>query len=139
MNLEVKRLEEIYADLIRLRGDRDSKLKASMETVSNVKKNSDRKARIAQQKSQDAALSVCTYEMARFRYLRRANHLAMAAANDITGRTTELVEFLCRFFDHAATLMRRVVPELRRVRELTMSAAVCVVVDGFKRASEGLN
>ena len=112
-----------------------------------VKRNSDRKARIALKKSQDAASSCCEYEMERVRYARRANHLAMAAANDITGRTTELVrctlffsfkhtythtkqvEFLTRFFDHAATLMRRVGPELRRVRELTMKAAVHSVND----------
>ena len=91
VNVEVKRLEEIHNNLSRLRSERDSKLRASVESAGVVKKNSDRRARIAMKKSQDAALSCCEYEMERFRYARRANHLAMAAANDITGRTTELV------------------------------------------------
>jgi len=129
VNVEVKRLEEIHKDLFRLRSERDSKLKACVESAGVVKKNSDRKARLAQKKSQDAASSCCDYEMARFKYTRRANHLAMAAANDITGRTAELVDFLMRFFDHAALLMRRVGPELQRVRELTMKAMVHSVND----------
>ena len=61
VNVEVKRLEEIHKNLTRLRSERDSKLRASMESAGVVKRNSDRKARIALKKSQDAASSCCEY------------------------------------------------------------------------------
>eukprot|EP00939_MAST-03C_sp_MAST-3C-sp1_P001361 g1361.t1 len=133
ISIEVQRLCDLRNELDRLRDIRDAKSRASLESVKAVSKKkksfAPRRDKIAKQREDEANQARREYESARFRYLRRANHTAIAASNDVTQRTMELYLTLQNCFERAARLLRRVGPELERVRALTMKAAVQAVSD----------
>lgn len=125
VSIEMERLGDLYRKVEYLRKERDAKLYATIES----KRSSRSLDKHFKQKSHDASEACRAFEVARFRYARRANHVANSAANDVTGRCAQLVELLRKHFEHAASIMRRIEPEIHRVRELAMDSAIKAVSD----------
>ena len=132
VSIEVMRLREMFDEIETLRNTRDSKGKAILESAgkgASRKSATPRKKKIANQRNSEVIRARQMLESARFRYLRRANHIAIAAANDVTQRSVELASLLRGCFEDAAGVLARVESELHRVRELTMNAVVSAVSD----------